>query len=119
MLIGMVSLTVLGSTTHLEQKQKPVFKVEQSIYVNAINVESNANFKGFSSESRQNSINCIVALKNDNLTLNQSYTALLDVGWHFNKGFNYIRHYKEKLNPSYRFVGIQVNKNRVRNVCTV
>lgn len=116
-LIGMISFTVLGSTTHREQKLKSVFKIEKSIEVNAVNVESNASFKGFISESRQNYINSIVIRTNDNPTINYNYKALLDVGWHFNKGYNYISHYKEKLTSKYKYEAISSKSFRIRYLC--
>lgn len=73
LLIGMISFTVLGTTTHLEQKQKPIVKMEYSVPVTVVNV----------------------VIANEFGLLNQSND---DVGWKTNDYLVAIIHYKEKLN---------------------
>ena len=111
LLIGMISLTVLGSTTHQEQKQKPVFKAEQSLEVNAVNVDVVFGAVEFRQEAQSN----ITLLNKEKPRLN--YEAVLDVGWEFQKGYSYISHYKEKLNSTYQFTANSPDKYRVRADC--
>jgi hypothetical protein len=87
LVIGMISFTVLGTTTHQEQKQKPVFKMEQSLQLNTVNVEllsvvSEATiFKGFN-------YNESFLKQAKRPTLNE---AIGDVGWKSHKE-NYNKH---------------------------
>lgn len=111
LLIGMISLTVLGSTTHQEQKKKPVFAVEQSFQVNAVNVDNTF----LVAEIRQDSQSNITLFNKEKPKLN--YEAILDVGWEFPKGYSYISHYKEKLNSAYKYCADPDNKKRTRSDC--
>lgn len=109
LLVCMISLTVLGATTHQDHKQKPVFSMENSITVNAVNVE----IASLESEFRLSGVRHFTLISKLDEQLN--YQALLNAGLQPTKGYNYIRYYKEKLNSTYQHV-YKPDDNR-RNNC--
>jgi hypothetical protein len=104
----MISFTVLGTTTHPEQKQKTIVTMEYAIPATVVNVASLkavsydiASFRKTISETK------LFYFNHEPLLIN----PLDDVGWFSEKlSINKI-HYKEKLNKDYKLIADKVTYN--------
>lgn len=108
LLIGMISFTVLGTTTYPEQKQKTIVNTEFVIPGTVVNVASLkavsydiAGFRKTISETK------LFYFNHEPLLIN----PLDDVGWISEKISINKSHYKEKLNKDYKLIDGKVTCN--------
>jgi len=108
LLIGMISFTVLGTTTHLEQKKKTIVYTEFTFPVTVVNVASDkAVFYDIASNRTAVPKTKLCNYNKEPILSN----ALDDVGWTY-KSIQFIKTpYKEKLNKDYKLLDDKVTYN--------
>lgn len=115
LLIGMISLTAFATTSKLDQKQKPVFKMEQSFQVNAVNVEVAS---VISDVTFYQSNDFVLPFVKETKSINP-VASIKDVGWqsskrNYNLHFNQSNSLKNKRIP---IVALIDKGNNIRNDC--
>jgi hypothetical protein len=117
LLIGMISLTAFATTSKPDQKQKTVLTADQSVSIEAVNVDYT--FQVVSVPIEAAFSQCIF-IESNQKTLNPSLAIITDVGWRSeNLSFVHIP-YKEKLITNYN-LNFKTSKtsscNKIRNDC--
>ena len=108
LLIGMISFTVLGTTTHPEQKKKTIVHTEFTFPVTVVNVASEKAVSYDIASNRTTVPKTKLCNYNNEPVLSN---PLDDVGWIY-KNIQFIKTpYKEKLNKDYKLLDDKVTYN--------
>lgn len=116
-LIGIISLTAFATTSKLDQKQTTVLTTEQSVMIDAVNVDYTFDVVSVPMDAAFSQ--CIFIVSNQKI-VKPSLAIITDVGWQSSKRYFKEVPYTEKLLENYN-LNFKTSKtsscNRIRNDC--